>query len=262
MTMVGPTRAAGGDRHGGDRREARRQARRSSLVDAAMGIVARDGIPGLTMQGVADVVGCSIGTVYTHFASKGVLVADLQDHSVRRITRSFVAVRARSGAALEAAGRTATERAAADLVLFGEFVVACWDTLPEESHMLFSVLAERTVVVPADELDRVLGPTLALLAMGREAVAVAATTGAVEDGPAMDRVLIGALALLGVLLTSHVAHVDAEAFDHHRLARTAWKDVLRGWGMAPGAYDAALAHVQALAADGPLAPVLPDADEG
>ncbi|HYI60936.1 MAG TPA: TetR/AcrR family transcriptional regulator [Acidimicrobiales bacterium] len=253
MTVVSPTRAAGGDR-----REARRLARRAALIDAAMGIVARDGIPGLTMQGVADQVGCSIGTVYTHFPSKGVLVADLQDHSVRRIARSFEAVRDRSATVMAAAGWDATERAAADLVLFGEFVVACWDTLPEESHMLFSVLAERTVVVPADELDRVLGPTLVLLAMGREAVEVAATTGAVDDGPPMDRVLIGAAALLGVLLTSHVAHIDAEAFDHHRLARTAWRDMLRGWGMAGAAYDAALAHVRDLAATGPLAPLLPD----
>ncbi len=223
-----------------------------------MGIVARDGIPDLTMQGVAEVVGCSIGTVYTHFASKGVLVADLQDLSVRRIARSFEAARARNAVALDAVAATPMERAGADLVLFGEFVVACWDALPEESHMLFSVLAERAVVVPAAELGRVLGPTLALLDMGREAVAGAALADAVVDGPAMDRVIIGAAALLGVLLTSHLAHLNDDAFDHRRLARSAWRDMLRGWGMSEPLYHWSLAHVQALAANGSLAAVPPD----
>lgn len=224
-----------------------------------MALVARNGIPELTMQGVADVVGCSIGTVYTHFASKGVLVADLQDLSVRRITHAFQVARHRNAVALAAVDAPPRERAASDLVLFGEFVVSCWDVLPEESHMLFSVLAERAAVVPAEELDRVLGPTLVLLAMGREVVEAAAATGAVEEGPAMDRVIVGAAGLLGVLLTSHLSHLDDDAFDHRRLARVAWRDVLRGWGMDASLHARSLAHVQALAATGPLA-VVPAAD--
>jgi hypothetical protein len=59
-----------------------------------------------------------------------------------------------------------------------------------------------------------------------------------------------------------VAHIDAEAFDHHRLARTAWRDMLRGWGMADDAYRAALGHVRDLAAAGPLAPLVPEDDPG
>lgn len=221
-----------------------------------MTIVARHGIPGLTMQGVAAVVGCSVGTVYTHFASKGALVADLQDLSIKRMVASFTAVRDRSEAALVAEGADAGDRAAVAMVLFGEFFVAYWDAYPEESHLLFSVLAERGEVVPPAELARVLGSTLALLALGREAMEGGIATGVAAEGSAMDRVVVGAAALMGVLLTSHLAHLDAEAFDHRRLAREAWRAMVRGWGVEAATYERAEAHVLDLAASGPLAPLV------
>lgn len=223
-----------------------------------MRIVARSGIPGLTMQAVADRVGCSVGTVYTHFASKGALVADLQNEAILRIASSLQLVRARSDARLEAEGTAPAARAAADLVLFGEFLIACWDAFPEESHLLFSVMAERSEVVPDADLGRVVGSTMVLLAVGREVVQTATDAGVIDDGPVTDRVLVGASALLGVLLTSHVRHLDPVAFDHRRLTRTTWSDLLRGWGMDPSVEAAARAHVAALADTGPLAPPVDD----
>lgn len=219
-----------------------------------MGIVARDGIPGLTMQAVADRVGCSVGTVYTHFSSKGVLIADLQDVSVQRIIRSFVAVRSRSHALADERGATDRDRAAADLVLFGEFFIAAWDAFPEESHMLFSVLSERGEIVPLPELDRVLASTLTLLGLGQEVLEAAIATEVVADGPVADRVISGAAALLGVLLISHLGHLDSEAFDHRRLTRAAWSDLLRGWGMGPADQGWGTEHVRLLAEAGPVAP--------
>ncbi|HEX7131261.1 MAG TPA: TetR/AcrR family transcriptional regulator [Iamia sp.] len=229
-------------------------ARRSALMGAAMGIVARDGIPGLTMQAVADRVGCSVGTVYTHFSSKGVLIADLQDVSVQRIIRSFVAVRARSHELAVEHGATDRDRASADLVLFGEFFIASWDAFPEESHMLFSVLSERGEIVPRPELDRVLGSTLTLLGLGQEVVQGAIDTEVITDGPVADRVIMGAAALLGVLLISHLGHLDQDAFDHCRLTRATWHDLLRGWGMGPADMAWGIAHVARLADTGPIAP--------
>lgn len=229
-------------------------ARRAALLGAAMGIVDRDGIHGLTMQAVADRVGCSVGTVYTHFSSKGVLIADLQDVSVQRIIRSFVEVRSRSHALAAERHATDRDRAAADLVLFGEFFIAAWDAFPEESHMLFSVLSERGEIVPVPELDRVLGSTLTLLALGQEMVEAAIATEVIDDGPVADRVIMGALALMGVLLISHLSHHDPSAFDHRRLTRSTWRDLLAGWGM--GAADEAWGaeHVRLLTEAGPLAP--------
>lgn len=232
----------------------RRLARREALLGAAFGIVARDGIPGLTMQAVADRVGCSVGTVYTHFSSKGVLIADLQDVSVHRIIRSFVAVRSRSHALSAERGATDRDRSAADLLLFGEFFIAAWDAFPEESHMLFSVLSERGEIVPLPELDRVLGSTLALLALGQEVVEAAVATDVITDGPVADRVIMGASALLGVLLISHLRHLDSSAFDHRRLTRSTWVDLLKGWGMGPADQAWATDHVQVLAETGPIAP--------
>lgn len=239
---------------GGDRREMRRLARRSALLGAAIGIVAREGIHGLTMQAVADRVGCSVGTVYTHFSSKGVLIADLQDVSVQRITRSFLDVRRRSRALAAEREATDRDRAAAELVLFGEFFIAAWDAFPEESHMLFSVLSERGEIVPLPELDRVLASTLTLLGLGEEVIEAAIATEVITDGPVSDRVIMGASALLGVLLISHLRHLDTDAFDHRRLTRAAWHDLLKGWGLGPADEAWGIDHVGRLAATGPLAP--------
>lgn len=238
---------------GGDRREMRRLARRSALLGAATGIVAREGTAGLTMQAVADRVGCSVGTVYTHFSSKGVLVADLQDMAVRRIVRSFVAVRGRSHQELAARSATPRDVAAADLVLFGEFFVAAWDAFPEESHLLVSVLSERDPVV-MPEVERATSSALTLLEVGHEVVAAAAAGGVITDGPVTDRVIVASTALIGVLLSDHLRHLDGRAFDHRRLTRTAWSDLVRGWGMGATDHAWAADHVRRLAATGPIAP--------
>lgn len=231
----------------------RRLARRSALLGAAMGIVARAGTAGLTMQAVADRVGCSVGTVYTHFSSKGVLVADLQDVAVRRIIRSFVAVRSRSHDELAARAVTPRDVAAADLVLFGEFFLAAWDAFPEESHLLFSVLSGRDPAV-TPEVEQATGSAMALLEMGHEVIAAAASADVITDGPVMDRVVVASSALLGVLLTDHLRHLDEDAFDHRRLTRTAWSDLVRGWGMGPADHAWATDHVRRLAGTGPIAP--------
>lgn len=236
---------------------ARREARRSALLSAAMRVVAREGLAALTMQSVADEVGCAIGTIYTHFPSKGHLVADLQNLAVLRLIDSLQQVQERSRLALDRAEADAPDRAAADLVLYGEFYIAAWDAFPEESHLLFSVMAERDEVVPESELGRVYGTAVVLLVMGREAIDAAVATGALEPGASMDRVVIGAACLLGVLLTSHVGHVDPVTFDHRRLTRAAWHTLLTGWGMTDAVWSAAEAHIDALAAAGPLAPPSP-----
>lgn len=249
MTAVATTMPAGGDR-----REIRRLARRNAMLAAAMEIVTREGFRGLTMQGVSDRVGCSVGTVYTHFASKGVLVADLQEAAVMRIAEAMTTVRERSSALLDAAGADDRRRAAVGLLLFGELFIWCWDAFPEESHLLFSLLAERDPQVPADELDRTLFPILVLLAAGQDLLRTAEDAAVIEQGSTMDRVIAGAATLLGVLLTSHLGHIDAEDFDHRRLARTVWRDLTRGWGMSEDDRDAAEADLDELASTGVLGP--------
>lgn len=219
-----------------------------------MRVVAREGLADLTMQSVADEVGCAIGTIYTHFPSKGHLVADLQNAAVLQLIKSYQRVQARSHEELDRTEPDARQRAAADLVLYGEFYIAAWDAFPEESHLLFSVMAERGEVVPASELGRVFGTAVVLLVMGREAIDAAVETGALEPGASMDRVVIGAACLLGVLLTSQVEHVDPSTFDHRRLTRAAWHTLLAGWGMSDVVWIAAEAHIDTLAESGPLAP--------
>lgn len=218
-----------------------------------MRVVACDGLTALTMQSVADEVGCAIGTIYTHFPSKGHLVADLQNAAVLRLIGSLQDLQERSTTILDLAEVDDLHRSATAVVLYGEFYIAAWDAFPEESHLLFSVMTEKGEVVPASELGRVFGTAVVLLMLGRDTLDAAVEAGAVAPGPSMDRVIIGAACLLGTLLTSHVGHVDPVAFDHRRLTRSAWRTLLDGWGMTDEVWAAAAAHVTAVAEAGPLA---------
>jgi AcrR family transcriptional regulator len=80
--------------------QARLDAQRAALVDAAALILGEDGYAGCSITAVAARAGVASGTVYTHFRSKAELAAEV----FRRIaTREVEAVRAaaRQGSAVE-----------------------------------------------------------------------------------------------------------------------------------------------------------------
>src|ERR687888_472630 len=56
--------------------QARIDAQRASLVDAAAAVLAESGYAGCTVSAVAARAGVATGTVYNHFASKGQLVVE------------------------------------------------------------------------------------------------------------------------------------------------------------------------------------------
>ena len=73
------------------RREQNRVARNHDLLLAATEIIATEGVEGLTMQAVADNVGCAVGTIYTYFESKSALLAALQLAAIQTLIDTFTA---------------------------------------------------------------------------------------------------------------------------------------------------------------------------
>jgi AcrR family transcriptional regulator len=228
-------------------------ARRNALLEEAMRIISVDGVTALNMQHLADGVGVSVGTVYTYFPSKGALLAELQTSAISRIADALRTVRGRSQRLLDAAGAPRAERAAAGVTLFGEFFISAWDALPEESHLLLSFLAEREEITPPEYVGGVAGASVALLAVAHEAFDEATAAGVMDPGPNIDRVTVAAASLLGTLLTSHLSHLDPVTFDHRRLTRMLWHDLLRGWGVSDRDLVKAEVHLAALAEEAPLA---------
>lgn len=251
-------RGAGAAAPAGDGARARNRRRRErAYLDAAMQIAAADGLATLTMSRLAEEVDAAIGTVYTYFPSKGALMAELQREAVERLTASYHLVRDRSE--VELAGWDDPQAVAvARLAVFGGFWIAAVDSLPQEASLLHGLVSVSEVFVPPEERHRVLPAALALLGEARAAVAGAVEVGAVRVDDPIAVVVRWAASLTGVLLTANLAPVEVVVIDPRLLAAQLQRDLLLGWG-APGALvDRAEAHVDALAAGGPLAPPPPD----
>ena len=97
--------------------------------------------------------------------------------------------------------------------------------------------------------------------MARERFAVAADVGALHPGDAMDRTIVLAAALNGVLQVSKLARWDADLLDGARLARLLVDDLLVGGGADPALLAEAHAVIDGIARRQPLArPLPPGAD--
>ena len=71
------------------RRALNRAARHDQLMSAATDIVTEEGLHGLTMQAVAERVGCAVGTIYTYFDSKSALLSALQVSAIQILMASY-----------------------------------------------------------------------------------------------------------------------------------------------------------------------------
>ena len=242
-----------------DRRERNRAARRSQYLRAAMRIVSDDGVERLTMQRMADDLDCAVGTIYTYFASKDALLAELQRVAIERITDSYRLLVARTDPELEARARDETEAALSRLVLGLRFWVHTADVYRDESNLFRALTTRRSRLAPT-EAAQTLPAAWQLFALGTTGVQAAIDTGAISPGNAGERMVTAAAAIGGVLLVEGIAHFDPELFAGRSLALQLVDDLVRGWGADPDRLAAASALADALALEGPLVPDVPGID--
>lgn len=241
-----------------NRRERNRLERHRAFLDTAKWVVAAEGLEALTMQRLAKELDCAVGTAYTYFPSKSALVAELQRDAIETLTESYLLFRARFDQDVASSETSAPVVALAHLVAFGRFWVATFESFPEEARLLQLLMSEPgRSVIGDDDVGRVIPAAMRLLDHARTAFARASATGAVTEGDPMERSVVMAATLNGMLLLDRLARVDPALFDGQRLARASTLDLLRSWGADPAALAAADRRVDALAATGPLAPPLP-----
>ena len=245
------------------RRARNRLERHRAFLREAKAIVAVEGLDALTMARLADRLDCAVGTAYTYFPSKSALVAEVQRDAIETLTESYVLFRARFDAHVAATSPSAEVAAAAHLVGFARFWIATLTAYPEEARLLQVLMADPgTDTIVDDDLNRVVPAAMRLLEHARDAFATARTTGVLSAGADpdtadMERTVVLAATLNGVLLLDRLARVDPTLLDGHRLALATTLDLLRSWGAADAHLDAATRLVADLAAAGPLAPPLP-----
>lgn len=235
-----------------DRRERTRQAKRARILAAAGGVIDREGLDGLTMQAVATELDCAVGTLYTAFASKAELVAALQAEAVAVLEASLRAARTQWEPELD---ELEEELAAlVELVAYGAFVAAAAVVYPDETRLVRGMLGEAAPPKGSDDARDLLAVVMRLLdpPVGRLADAVG--LGVLHPGDPVGRALTWSSALHGVLRLEGLGPLDRHLFRAGPLARGLTRDLLVGWGASRDDVEVADAHLDRLAALGPLAP--------
>lgn len=222
------------------------------FLTTALEIVTTEGFDALTMQRLAEECDSAIGAVYRYFPSKGALVAEVQREAIDRIGLSYALIRDRS--ARPWAHLDEGELSITRLVLFSRFICATADTLPQELRLLQMLMGEWRQVVPVEEGMRVFPTAMRLLDQLRSGIDDAVAHGELQDGETMTRVITWAAAINGVMQVSRLDVFDAEMFDGDRMARQLSLDLLAAWGASAPSLRRAVANVDALGAEGPLAP--------
>jgi len=241
----------------GGRRARNRMARHRAFLDAALRIATDESLHALTMQRLADEVDAAVGTVYTYFPSKGALVAELQREAVDRLTASYLQLRPRiEDRVADAPPEVAT---LAHLVGFARFTIESVTALPQEQRLLQQLMYDADQLVPTEEGARVLPSVMRLLDMARQRFEVAVAVGALHPADPMERTVVLASALNGVLQVGKLARWDPDLLDGTRLAHQLVDDLLAGWGASAGPLAAAHAVVDAIARRQPLARPVDDA---
>ena len=245
------------------RRARNRLERHRSFLEEAKGIVAAEGLEALTMARLAARLDCAVGTAYTYFPSKSALVAEVQRDAIETLTESYVLFRSRFDAHVADTAPTAEVATIAHLVGFARFWIATLTAYPEEARLLQVLMSDPgTDTIVDDDLGRVVPAAMRLLGHARDAFADARAVSALSVGPDpgdqdMERTVVLAATLNGLLLLDRLARVDPGLLDGHRLALATTVDLLRSWGAADATLAAAGLVVDELAATGPLAPPLP-----
>lgn len=243
----------------GSRRTRNRLTRHRDYLQAALGIATAEGLHALTMQRLATEVDAAVGTVYTYFPSKGALVAELQREAVDRLTASYLKLQP----VIDERVADLDPRVAvlAHLAGFSRFCIQSVDTLPQEQRLLQQLMYDADQLVPTEEGARVLPTILRLLDLARERFAAAARVGALHPADPMDRTIVLAAALNGVLQVGKLSRWDADLLNGARLARILVDDLLLGWGAPSAQLAEAHAVIDRIARRQPLARPLTHGDD-
>jgi len=240
------------------RRERNRLVRHAEYLQTALQVATDEGLAAVTMQRLAGEVGAAVGTIYTYFPSKGALVAEVQREAIDRITASYLQLRPVIDERV--ADLDPSVAALAHLAGFARFCIESVDTLPQEQRLLQQLVFDANEIVPTEEGARVLPAVLRLLNLASERFAVAQEVGALSPADAMERTIVLAASLNGVLQISKLARWDASLLDGARLARRLVDDLLVGMGADPALLDQGHHVVDAIARRHPLARPLPLGD--
>lgn len=215
-------------------RARRHDANLGRILDAAIDLIAADGLEGLSMARLADAVDYTPGALYRYVDSKDALLAQV-------VQRILADVRV----ALDAAVAALPPRASplARVVALARAYRELARREPHRIGLLATAMAEpRILLADAGHAQLVAAAVIAALQPLADALGAAATAGLLSPGDAVDRTLCLFALLHGLLQLPKLARAAPRPLDVDRLATAGTRALLVGWGAAARTVDTALAR--------------------
>lgn len=215
----------------------RRDEKTEAILDAAMRLLAAEGLEALTLKRVAQELGLVTTALYRYYPSKDALVAALQRRAIEALHQGFRDDRARW---TEAAARLADDaRALVPILGAARFYAALPEAMPEPFRLVAILLGDPRTLVVDEEAIKAVPLAGAFLADAAQLFDTAARDGAIAEGDTASRTVIFWATLHGLTQLSKLRRVAPETPGHLALADQAARTFLVGLGASARALDRA-----------------------
>lgn len=215
----------------------KREIRTEAILDAAMAIVAKEGLERLTLGRLAETLGYVPAALYRYFGSKDALLAALQRRAVAKIG---VTLHSAITAIDERATRESPKVASlAVLVAAARVYSELPATHPDEWFLVAVLLGDPRVLLSDEESQKTMPLLAALLGAVQTRFVRAAEVKALTEGDATSRTIAFWAALQGVQTLAKARRIAPDFPDATAVTEVAISAMLAGWGADPSALDAA-----------------------
>lgn len=212
------------DRHG------RREARVETMLDAARGLLAREGLAAVTVQRVAQSLGYVPAAMYRYYPSKDALVAALQRRTIGEVHAALTARRAQWAERSSRWAEPAGEGALLEALGAVWFYLGLERSMPEQYAVIAVLLGDPRNVLTDEEAQRAAPPLMGLLGDVRDALDRAVRAGALERGDASQRAFALWACAQGSTSLAKLARIAPGLVDVHAVGAFAAASMLRAWG--------------------------------
>lgn len=199
-----------------------------ALVDAAMALIAREGLEGLTLARVAKEHGLVTTAIYRYFSSKDALLAALHRRAIAQVHERFRAELARWD---ERSRRMSDDtRALVKILGTARFYVLLPETQPEAFRLMALMLADPRPLV-GDEAAMASVPVVTgFIGDAAQLFVEAERVGAIEPGMQLARTAMFWATLHGLTQLAKLRRVAPESPSPLSVAEEATLTLLRGMG--------------------------------
>lgn len=234
---------------GPTKREIHRASRRQEILDAAMRLVADEGIGALTMPRLASEVDAAVGALYRYFDSKDALMGALQLQAA-----------AACAAFMEDRLATPLPEGTPPRVVALVRVIRTFDTWLAYAEydavrfrLIDAVMSAPQALLPERGQRAVQEVVEPILRRAGSELIAATVAGALQPGDDAVRTIVLWGAFHGLGHFRRHLWIQVDALRVPRLVRTQWRAVLIGWGGDPALVDRALDLAESLPLVGPAA---------